>query len=223
MSGAVARGTRYELHVQCMLRSIGIRTRRRGGAGDGGVDLVGRWTSSHDMSPEDRQCRVLIQCKHLSNPLGPSVVRELISALSHWSTPAASDTPSHFIFVPQPPSPQPHPIPPVSVPIASVGQVSEQTPCAFKLDNAVSHYDEACGSVAFIVCSGGFSIATKRWVATVSVQVVMQQGYRFTRPNFVFWLFKFTCVRVCVFKQTALALQALSLVSGTSNWTPSCH
>ena len=93
---SVARGTAYERHVVSVLRIIGIRARRRGGAGDGGVDIVGSWGPnqlSHDCDThlsrglaEGLNNPILVQCKHHSKPLGPSTIRELISALDNWSS-----------------------------------------------------------------------------------------------------------------------------------------
>lgn len=79
---AVARGAAYEKHIVESLRKLGIRSRSRGGAGDGGVDLVGTWES---VAPAVQQCQVVVQCKYHSKPVGPSAVRELIASLEQWS------------------------------------------------------------------------------------------------------------------------------------------
>ena len=77
---AVARGTAYELHVVRVLQQLGIRARRRGGAGDGGIDLVGKWTPV-----QGPDLQILVQCKYYSKPLGPQTIRELLASLEHWA------------------------------------------------------------------------------------------------------------------------------------------
>ncbi|RPA88083.1 hypothetical protein BJ508DRAFT_409984 [Ascobolus immersus RN42] len=105
---SVLRGTLFEYTVQSSLQQSfpGLILRKTGGAGDGGVDLIGRWElpPSHGQrkvvnpdtlerkeagvpeTPEGkRKISVLVQCKSFSSPsmLGPKTIRELAGTLSN--------------------------------------------------------------------------------------------------------------------------------------------
>lgn len=85
------RGTFYEFQAKEALERYLYLTdlRRVGGAGDNGVDLIGKWNLSRfqkfsaDGLPVDaaidvsRHAPVLIQCKNYSSKIKPSVIREL--------------------------------------------------------------------------------------------------------------------------------------------------
>ncbi len=71
-------GTHYEYTVASRLQRYGFSLRRIGGASDGGIDLVGTWTVPSSQDP----VRVLVQCKALSQKIGPSLIRELEGALA---------------------------------------------------------------------------------------------------------------------------------------------
>ncbi len=80
-------GTRYEYSVASSLRDLGFSLQRVGGSSDYGIDLLGTW--SVPSSPEP--IRVLVQCKALSQKIGPHLIRELegafVGAPAGWRGP----------------------------------------------------------------------------------------------------------------------------------------
>ncbi|KAH9908711.1 hypothetical protein F4778DRAFT_360508 [Xylariomycetidae sp. FL2044] len=71
-------GTHYEYAVAAALTPLGFELRRVGGAGDNGIDLLGRWRVPSSLGP----LPVLLQCKYAGERTGvrPSAVRELEGA-----------------------------------------------------------------------------------------------------------------------------------------------
>lgn len=64
----VARGLEYEMHVQRVLRDVmGVELVHQGGAGDGGIDLRGKWN----------EMEMIVQCKHSKRLASPQWIREL--------------------------------------------------------------------------------------------------------------------------------------------------
>ena len=70
-------GTAYERHASAVLRSIGLAMRQTGGKDDAGIDLQGVW----HLSPS-KSLSAIAQCKRVSRPCGPSIVRELEGVLT---------------------------------------------------------------------------------------------------------------------------------------------
>ena len=71
-------GTHFEYTAQASLARYGLALRRVGGRHDHGIDLLGAWTLPSTATP----LKVLVQCKALRRPAGPSVVRELEGAFA---------------------------------------------------------------------------------------------------------------------------------------------
>jgi len=69
-------GTHYEYTVGASLAKYGFSLRRIGGQSDHGIDLLGTWSVPSASSP----IKVILQCKALSQKIGPHLVRELEGA-----------------------------------------------------------------------------------------------------------------------------------------------
>lgn len=77
----VAAGRAYEEAVIAALgRRLGFTLRRRGGAGDQGLDFVGRLGGAAAVGGQHEPIPVLGQCKWEAKPVGPAYVRELVGA-----------------------------------------------------------------------------------------------------------------------------------------------
>ncbi|WFD04166.1 hypothetical protein MOBT1_002869 [Malassezia obtusa] len=83
---ATVRGTAYEHACRHTLQHwLRMRVYRTGGANDCGMDLCG-WWSPQALQPPPAPAhhdwmRVIVQCKALAKPAGPSIVRELEGTL----------------------------------------------------------------------------------------------------------------------------------------------
>ena len=82
------RGTAYEQASLRVLQGwLRMSVYRTGGANDSGMDLCGWWAphrlsnKSHAYSQDQAKTRVIVQCKALAKPVGPSIVRELEGTL----------------------------------------------------------------------------------------------------------------------------------------------
>src|SRR6266516_4651499 len=81
-------GTHYEYVVLSALRRLGFSMTRIGGRSDYGIDLLGDWTlpnqsstsTSTPSSAPPQKLKVLAQCKAISRPPGPNLIRELEGA-----------------------------------------------------------------------------------------------------------------------------------------------
>ncbi len=69
-------GTHFEYTVASSLVKYGFSLQRSGGSSDNGIDLLGTWSVPSSPNP----IRVLLQCKALSQRIGPSLIRELEGA-----------------------------------------------------------------------------------------------------------------------------------------------
>lgn len=92
---SVARGTRFELLCQDLLRHMfGMKLERTGGAGDKGIDLRGWWTPPAPSNlQQDRRIRVIAQCKcqdEGGKKMGPVLIREVEGVLHRANSPAPS-------------------------------------------------------------------------------------------------------------------------------------
>ncbi|MGD2103628.1 MAG: restriction endonuclease [Anaerolineae bacterium] len=63
----------FERYVAILFEADGYRVRRTGGSGDRGVDIV----------VQQGGTRSIVQCKRYEEAIGPSIVRELIGALTN--------------------------------------------------------------------------------------------------------------------------------------------
>ncbi|KXS09993.1 hypothetical protein M427DRAFT_193070 [Gonapodya prolifera JEL478] len=73
-------GKDFELAAMDFLRlRFGMNLLHRGGPGDEGVDMIGRWSAC------GKELVVIVQCKAFRKPLSPSNVRELEGALHGFS------------------------------------------------------------------------------------------------------------------------------------------
>lgn len=89
---SVARGTRFELLCQNLLRQMfGMDLERTGGAGDKGVDLRGWWTLPAPTNlQQEKRIRVLAQCKcqdEGGKKMGPVLIREVEGVVHRASSP----------------------------------------------------------------------------------------------------------------------------------------
>lgn len=80
------RGPHYEALCVDVLARAGLLLRRRGGPGDAGVDLLGRFDAAAPWPPGaaggPAPVEVLAQCKSEAKPLGPVYVREFEGVLA---------------------------------------------------------------------------------------------------------------------------------------------
>jgi hypothetical protein len=65
-------GNRYEESVRRMLGFVGMELIKIGGRGDQGIDLHGVWSLDASFNP-----KVIVQCKNISKPASPVLMREL--------------------------------------------------------------------------------------------------------------------------------------------------
>lgn len=65
-------GNRYEESVRRMLAVFGMELTKVGGRGDQGIDLQGVWSLDASFNP-----KVIVQCKNVSKPASPVLMREL--------------------------------------------------------------------------------------------------------------------------------------------------
>lgn len=66
-------GRQFEQELTTLLRNRGFCAQRKGGSGDGGIDI----------EFEHQGKRIIVQCKALKNYVGPSTVRDLYGTLLH--------------------------------------------------------------------------------------------------------------------------------------------
>ena len=95
MLSAAALGSRYEACCVTSLARILVMLRRRGGPGDGGVDLIGRYLASGgdggtaNTNPPlsvEQHLHIIAQCKAEAGKLGPAYVRELEGVMNRRRT-----------------------------------------------------------------------------------------------------------------------------------------
>jgi hypothetical protein len=75
----VEKGTLFEMLTLNTFSQLGMKLQRKGGAGDGGIDLEGKWKIPRsNIIPFS----MIIQCKCEAKKLGPNYLRELEGSLS---------------------------------------------------------------------------------------------------------------------------------------------